>query len=282
MMNLKKVTLAMVALGGTMMMAAPAALADGLNISAAGSYQTQDGTNAWGSQLDQSSSLSAGQLSADCYTNTNVSYGGNATSTTYNADGTPVSWDSSSSNGGYTTTRAEGFDTQGASAVTSQSQVIGTDFFGDYRAQGGEQSTIAGALSGTMNMDGISGGVSIGTQDQYGDQSSNTDGYAANGAQLGQTAKYGTGTTSADSYSQYTVNKDSSDTTATWNADGVQTSGSTVWNAGGTSSTSAYDYNNATANAAQDSNQTISTNDYAYGGYQDQGAIAATGFWNGI
>src|SRR5579875_1948921 len=96
--RMKKATLALAAVGGTLMVAAPMAFAD-VQLSAAGSAQYQNGSGAAGATLSQSSSLSAGQVSADSYYNNTVNNGFTGSQTTANADGTTVSTDNTTNYG---------------------------------------------------------------------------------------------------------------------------------------------------------------------------------------
>ncbi len=279
-----KVSLALATAGGAMMFsAAPMAFAS-INLSAAGSAQCQNGTGSSGNVLDQSSSVSAGGISAENYYNSTTNNGFTGTQTTYNNQNeysgndtsnnpVAVSSDTTTNHGGSSWTKATDFSSQGASANLSQSQNI--DNSGLNNGWGSNQFGVSGAVSGSVG-DGLVGGAALSVQEQNGNNASS--------ATLNQTSNVQAGLTSADKYQYDTKSNGFTDSTSTWNAGSLTTS-QNVTNYGGSSYTKADDYLNPVASSTQDQSQNIADN--GNGGTQHQGQVAVTGqvgsgFWGQV
>jgi len=276
MKNWQKVSIALAAAGGTLAFVVAPAFAD-VNLSAAGSMQSQDGTGAYGAVLDQNSNTQVGQVQADNYYNSTTMNGYTTKATTYtdNMGDSPTSVQTTQNYGGSSWTSANEYASQGASVTQNQTQnVDGGWYFFDGGGSGGVQSQASGAISGTLSSDSISGGVALSTQDQ--------NGSGAYNATLGQSANVQAGSTSAYGYKSDSNSNGGSSDNQQYNT-GALVSDTTNTNYGGSTYTSAHSLSNQTAGASQDSNQVVQS--WGAGGTQDQAQGAAVGsmdgFWSG-
>lgn len=280
-----KVAIAVAAVGGTLMMVAPMALADtygasGATLTGASSSQWQSGNGATGTTLDQNSSISTGQLQAQNYYNSSTSNGGNSNSQTYVAnDGSSTlsTATSSYSDGGSSWTKASNYNTSGSTVTQNQSQLISSGNNEGDGASGGMQTQQA--MAGTVNVNQdwtLSGGLAGSHQSQ--------NGQGSNQSVLNQSANVQTGTTTATSYQYDVKNRQSSSNTQQYTG-GQLTTNSSTYNAGNSSYTKASNYSNPVAGVSQDQSQVIGLD--GNGASQQQSSWAVSGavtdeFWQSI
>ncbi|MCF8565082.1 hypothetical protein LLE49_10185 [Alicyclobacillus tolerans] len=278
----QKATVAVAALGGTMMMVTPAfaETTSTINLSAGGSAQWQNGSSASGTVMDQNSSGQVGQVSGSNYYNSNVNNGFSASQNTYTSNENGPTLNSSQSTSGNSSrswTRAGNITSQGASVSQGQSQIITS---GGYdTGHGGTQGQVSGVISGTLGHETVTGGIALNSQNQNGAPASQTTLSQTSTVQAGDTVAGGgyynsnvVGTT-VNTSNQYTG--------------GVLVSSTKNTNYGGKSYTSASSFSNPTSGFTQDQNQNIGLD--GHGGIQNQGAGSAAGqvtnldnFWSSM
>lgn len=275
MKKIAKASIALAAVGGTFLMAAPMAFAGTdpsvAQISAGASGQWQNGSGASDTVMDQNSNVSVGQLQAKNYYNSQSSKGGYTSTTTYSDDGvTPSSQTSAGSDGGSSWMSAHNYSDQGATVSQSQTQVIGSDSMA-----GGKQGQVSGAISGAVDEDwNVTGGLAVSGQKQ--------NGRDANDSTLSQTSTTQAGETQASQLTSDSKNL------ASWSAstqylDGVPNSQTSLYDNGSSTYTQATNLNNPTAGLTQDQNQVIG----GQGGWQGQAGGAVAGqvtseFWQSL
>ncbi|MCL6518107.1 hypothetical protein [Alicyclobacillus sp.] len=275
----QKASLALATVGGAVLMAAPAFASVNVNASAAVGSQSQDGSYAYGTVMDQNQSLQVGQLQADQYYNSTNDNGFTTTQKTFIDDGygNELAQSQTTQNyGGSSWTSASDYTNQGASVTQNQSQIITNGSYADWfwDANGGLQQQSAAAVSGSLHHDGITGGAAVSEQTQSGD--------LAYDATLSQSANVQAGLMQARNYQFNVNNNGSTSTTRTFTA-GTLVSSTSTTDFGGSSYTQAHDLSNPTAGVAQRQDQNIGLP--GYGGTQDQSGAAVAGslnaFWGG-
>lgn len=265
-------------LSGTLMMVTPAFAA--VNLSAAGSSQWQNGSDASGTVMDQNSSSQVGQLSANNYYNSNVNNGFKSSQNTAVSNengGTLVSQQTASGGSSNSWTKAQNYTSQGASVSQGQSQIMTSA--GEDTGSGGTQGQVSGVISGTLNNHNLSGGIAANKQTQ----NATVDGGAMQST-MNQTSTVQAGDTLASGYYQNDTVVGSTVTNSNQYTGGVLVSSTSNTNLGGKSFTSASSFSNPTAGFTQDQNQNIGLDGFGGTQHQSAGAVAGqvTGFWAGV